>query len=60
MFGLNERDAARKSPVQENWREFLPIGISLLYPTEYVFFSSKFCVFTNTIDNFSINAKLFL
>lgn len=63
MFGLNEREGARKSSMEGNLRRILFKGISLLgdfNATGNVFFSSKVCVVTNDAAGFSINAKLFL
>lgn len=60
MFGLNEREAARKSSMKENLRGFLFKGISLLgdFNPQEMYFSLKVCVFTNDISSFSTNAKI--
>lgn len=53
MFGLNEREAARKSSMKENLRGFLFKGISLLgdfnptgnvFPLKYVYSQMIFIV----------------
>ena len=51
MFGLNEREAARKSSMERNLRGFLFREISLLgdFHTKEVYFFLSMCVYSQMI-----------